>query len=254
MVSLSEISKYLDTELAINDIPEDMSNNGLQIEGASEVNKIIFGVDACLELSKIAAEKEADLIFVHHGLSWRDGFKRLTGHSAKIFSMLFKNDISLYAAHLPLDAHPELGHNAQIAKKLNLEDAKSFCEYAKVDIGIMGELVEPTIAEALSSLIDKELNTESKVYGNLDKSISRIGIISGGPGSMGIEAAHDNNLDCLITGEIGHSNWHLINDLDLTVITAGHYRTEVPGVIAVMEEIQKKFDVDCEFVDLPTGL
>jgi len=254
MISLSDLTKYLDKRLDIDDISEDMSNNGLQIEGFKKVQKIIFAVDACLELGKIAAKEGSDFIFVHHGLSWRNGFKKLTGHSAQIFSTLFKNDISLYAAHLPLDSHAELGHNIQIANMLEINNPKPFCEYANVNVGIMGELPESTKAKALSTLVDKKLNTESKIFGNIDKEIFKVGIISGGPGSMGIEAAYENNLDCLITGELGHSSWHLINDLNLTVITGGHYRTEVPGVMAVMDEINNKFDVECQFVDLPTGL
>lgn len=254
MVHLKDLITFLDDLLDIDSVPADSSNNGLQVEGSEKIYKIIFAVDACLSLSKISSEMDADFIFVHHGLSWREGFKRLTGHSAKIFSNLFKNDVSLYAAHLPLDAHQEVGHNIQIANLLDLNNVSPFCKYAKVDIGIMGELVKPTPVNEFKKSVDEKLNSDSKVYGNIRKMISKIGIISGGPGSLGIESAHENKLDCLITGEIGHVSWHIINDLDLTVIESGHYRTETPGIIAVMEKVKNRFNVECHFIDLPTGL
>ena len=254
MIELKTLTQYLDDLLEINKIPDDISNNGLQIEGSQKVDKVIFGVDACLAIAKIAAEKKADLIFVHHGLSWGNGFKRLTGNSARIFSSFFKNDISLYGAHLPLDAHPELGHNAQISKGISLKNCKPFAEYAKAEIGIKGKLEEPTTLANLAKTVNQKLETKSLIYGDKNKSISKIGIISGAPGSFGIEAAEENKLDCLITGEVNHTYWHLIQETGVNVIAAGHYCTEKPGVLAVMNKIRTKFNIDCEFIELPTGL
>ncbi|MCJ7801383.1 MAG: Nif3-like dinuclear metal center hexameric protein [Candidatus Marinimicrobia bacterium] len=254
MIKLKALTQYLDGLLELNKIPDDSSNNGLQIEGTQKINNVIFGVDACLAIAEIAAEKKADFIFVHHGLSWKEGFKYLTGNSARTFSTLFKNSISLYGAHLPLDAHPELGHNAQIAKSIILQDCKPFAKYANVDIGIKGKLKKTTTLANLAKDIDQKLETNSVIYGDKDSSISKIGIISGGPGSLGIEAAVESELDCLITGEVYHGIWHLIQETGINVIAAGHYRTEKPGILAVMQLVQKKFKLDCEFIELPTGL
>jgi len=254
MITLKRLTQYLDDLLELSKIPDDSSNNGLQIEGTQKINKIIFGVDACLAIAEIATEKNADFIFVHHGLSWKDGFKRLTGNSAKIFSTLFKNDISLYGAHLPLDAHQELGHNVQIAKTISLKECKPFAKYANVEIGIKGKLEKPITLVNLATNVDQKLQTKSTIYGNKHSSISKVGIISGGPGSLGIEAAVENELDCLITGEVHHGVWHLIQETGINVIAAGHYCTEKPGVLAVMKKIQQKFKLDCEFIELPTGL
>lgn len=254
MIKLNVLTQYLDELLGVNNIPEDGSNNGLQVEGRQKVNKVIFGVDSCLTIAEIAAGKYADFIFVHHGLSWKDGFKRITGISAKTFSTLFKNNISLYGAHLPLDAHPELGHNAQIAKVINLQNCEPFAKYANAEIGVKGELEKPINLSNLAKNVDQKLETKSVIYGNEHNSISKIGIISGGPGSFGIEAAVEMGLDCLITGEVYHSIWHLIQETGINVIAAGHYRTEKPGVLAVMERIQQEFKLDCEFIELPTGL
>ena len=254
MPTLNKLTQYLDNLLELDKIPDDSSNNGLQVEGGSKVNKIVFGVDACLAIAEIAAEKNANFIVVHHGLSWKEGFKRLTGNSARTFRTLFKNDISLYGVHLPLDAHSELGHNAQIAKILGLHGRTSFAKFANVEIGVKGSLKNKTSIAKLAYLVDNKLDTKSIIYGDLKREIKNIGIISGGAGSDGIEAAVNDDLDCLITGEIGHSNWHLIQETNLPVIAAGHYCTEKPGLIAVMKKIQKKFKVECEFIDLPTGL
>lgn len=254
MIKLHRLTSYLDEYLELDKVPEDGSNNGLQVEGNSEIRKAIFGVDACLALAEAAALKKADFIFVHHGLSWGEGFKRLTGHSSRVFSTLFKNDISLYGAHLPLDAHPEVGHNAQIAKMLNLQNKQPFAEYSGVEIGFKGNLKAKIQFAELAKIFDQELNTKSKLYGDLNCEISKIGVISGGAGSDGIEAAVADGLNCLITGEINHSMWHLIQETGIKVIAGGHYATEKPGVIAMMTNIQHKFGIDCEFVDLPTGL
>lgn len=254
MIKLEKLIKYLDVDLEMNNIPEDSSNNGLQVEGKEEIKKIIFAVDGCLALAKIAAKENGDFIFVHHGLSWGDGFKRLTGHSAEIFSTLFKNGISLYGAHLPLDAHPEIGHNAQIAKKLKFEKISTFAKYAGTEIGVKGEFYQPILVAELAEKINSEFNTHSKIFGNNSCEIRKVGVISGGAGTSGIEDAIDAKVDCLITGEVGHSSWHLIQDSGISVISAGHYCTEVPGVLAVMKKIEDKFDVKCEFIDLPTGL
>lgn len=254
MIKLKALTQYLDNLLELDKIPDDSSNNGLQIEGAQKVNKVIFGVDMCLAISEIAAEKNADFIFVHHGLSWKNGFKRLTGNSARTFSTLFKNDISLYGAHLPLDAHPEVGHNAQITKIIDLQYCKPFAKYANAEIGVKGELRESITLTNLAENVDQKLETKSVIYGNKHSNISKVGIISGGPGSFGIEAAVEKGLDCLITGEVFHSTWHLIQETKINVIEAGHYCTEKPGVIAVLKKIQQKFKLDCEFIELPTGL
>ena len=254
MIRLKILTQYLDDLLELSKIPDDISNNGLQIEGSQKVKKVIFGVDACLAIAKIAAEKNADFIFVHHGLSWKNGFKRITGNSTRTFSTLFKNDISLYGAHLPLDAHLELGHNVQIAKIISLQSHKPFAQYANAEIGIQGKLKKSITLANLAKNVDQKLETKSVIYGDKHSSISRIGIISGGPGSFGIEAAVKEGLNCLITGEVYHGIWHLIQETGINVIAAGHYRTEKPGVLAVLKKVQQKFKLDCEFIELPTGL
>jgi len=254
MAELKTIADYLNTLLDIRRFPDDASNNGLQIEGTPVVNKIAFGVDASLVLAEKAAEAGADMIFVHHGLSWGTGFRRITGVDAARIATLLKNDISLYAAHLPLDAHPVIGHNAVIAETIDLINRKMFAEYANDKIGVRGELPKAMGAASLADMLEDRLGFDTAVYGKPRGKLKRIGVVSGGAGTDGILAAAAKNLDCLITGEIGHSHWHLINELALTVITGGHYNTEKPGIKALIEDVENMFDVECVFFDIPTGL
>jgi putative NIF3 family GTP cyclohydrolase 1 type 2 len=116
-MKLNKLTNYLDARLALDSSPLDPSNNGLQVQGRDEVKKAVFGVDACAALFQIAVDKKADFIFVHHGLSWKDSLKKLTGLNASRIRPLFQNDISLYAVHLPLDAHPKIGHNAKLTRE-----------------------------------------------------------------------------------------------------------------------------------------
>ena len=254
MARLKEITDYLDTLLAISRFPDDSSNNGLQIEGARTVHKIVFSVDMSLELAEKAAESQADMIFVHHGLSWGSGFRHITGVDAKRFSALMKNGLSLYAAHLPLDAHPEVGHNAIIAKKLNLLNRRMFAKYANAEIGVCGHLSRSVGIAKFAETVASRLNVSPVVFGKKKGRIRKVGVISGGAGSDGILAAANTELDCLITGEMEHASWHLLQELNIILMACGHYNTEKPGVIAVMEDIENMFDVICEFIDIPTGL
>ncbi len=253
MAHLNEIVEFLDDTLAISSIPADKSNNGLQIQGGDSVTTVIGAVDGCLQTYEAAAERDADLIFVHHGESWGDSLKRLTGHTAERLRVLFRRDISLYAAHLPLDAHRELGHNARIANTLGLRKQSTFAEYAGTEIGIRGEVDAISVTD-LAALVDEQLSTQSVVYNFGSREIHSVGVISGA-GAGAIPECHRLGIDCLITGEFGHTDYHVIRELgDVAVIAAGHYKTEVPGVIAVLDLLKKQFDVTCEFVDFPTGL
>ncbi|MBN1865462.1 MAG: Nif3-like dinuclear metal center hexameric protein [Victivallales bacterium] len=253
-VQLRDLVLYLDDLLDLGRFPDDSSNNGLQVEGGRVVRKAVFGVDACLELCGRAAESKADFIFTHHGLSWKSGFKRLQGRAARIFSTLFSNDISLYAAHLPLDAHPKIGHNALIAKNLGLRNPQPFAKFANAEIGFMGELAKPASPADLARIIDKTLRTKCKIFCDSSCEVRKVGVISGGAGVDGIEAAAEAGLDLLVTGEISHSEWHPMHETKLKVIAAGHYRSETPGVLAAMDRVKDSFGIECEFMDIPTGL
>jgi dinuclear metal center YbgI/SA1388 family protein len=252
-VSVTELTEYLNDLLDLKTFPGDHSNNGLQVEACAKVKKAVFGVDASLELFEKAAEKKADFVFVHHGISWGSEPKRLDGLVGKRLSVLFRNQISFYAAHLPLDAHPKLGHNARLADMIGLKKRKMFCVFDGNPIGVSGSLPSPQSVAALAKAFEKKLDCKAVIFNNAKK-VCTAGIISGGGGLDGVLSAYAEKLDCLITGEIGHSCCHHIKETGMPVITLGHYCSEKPGVLAVMEKIKNKFGADCEFIDIPTGM
>ncbi len=253
MVSRDDLVAFLDQLLPSVPGVEDPSNNGLQVEGKDQVKTVLFGVDACGELFERAIACNADFVFVHHGLSWGDGWKRLTGLTAARMRLLFSHGISLYAAHLPLDANARAGHNFSIARCLGLEQLESAFEYNGGRIGCWGILPRPTGLEQLSRMIEQELATECRVFAFGRDQVRNLGIVSGGGADVIAECAR-NKVDCLLTGEVKHQHYHEMAELGQNVIAAGHYRTETPGLQATARILAEHFEVDIEVVDLPTGM
>lgn len=253
-MDLETLTSFLDNLLKIKDFSQDSSNNGLQVQGSETVKKAVFGVDSSRTLFEKAAERKAQFVFVHHGISWNDSLKRLTGYNHTLVEPLFKNSISLYAAHLPLDAAPKIGHNACLARMLGLKKCGTFAKYSGQDIGVKGAAPAGATAAKFARILDRELSAKCIVFGNSEKKIKNVGVISGGSGSHGITEALEEKLDCLVTGEVGHGSFHIIRETGMTVISGGHYCTEKPGLIAVMDILRKKFKLECEFIDLPTGM
>ncbi len=257
MARLKDIVARLDGLLELDKFKTDDSNNGLQFEGRAEVSKAVFGVDACAALFDRAKDEGADFIFVHHGISWGSRLKRIVGLKSRRISALAANGMSLYAAHLPLDANPRIGHNILIAGMLGLKHVKPFGEYAQVPVGYFGDLHKPSTPEAVAELLDGQLASSGKwkVFGEADKRIKRVGVVSGGgcwPELL--EELIEDEIDCLVTGEVGHSPYHAIAESGVSVVAMGHYRSETPGVLATMEILQKSFKIPCSFIDIPTGL
>jgi len=254
MPTRTELVDFLDQLLRPPPGMMDSSNNGLQIEGRAEVCRAVFGVDACAALFEQAAALEADVVFVHHGLSWKDNQRFLIGLHARRLGILFRHGLSLYASHLPLDLHPEVGNNAVFAKQLGLLEMKTFCRYGGVEIGYGGRLPKPLSLAELVQQVDRLLGTTSRVIGTGPEPVRAVGIVSGG-GADAAEECMAAGFDCLITGEAGHSHHHPIAESGVRVITAGHYRTETVGPKAVMARVAAQFPgLDCRFLDVPTGL
>lgn len=251
-VSRQVLTTFLDELLRLPPGGHDSSNNGLQVEGNGTVHKVVFGVDACATLFERAAEAAADYIIVHHGLSWGDNQRYLTGIRADRLKTLFGHGISLYASHLPLDMHPEIGHNAVIARRLGLRKLKPFFKYGSVEIGCCGELPHPLTPATLAQRVNAALHTVSELLAVGPSTVHRVGVVSGG-GADAAEACAEQQCEALVTGEIGHSHVHPIREAGVNVIAAGHYRSEVPGLEALMERVSAKFHVACEFIDVPTG-
>jgi len=250
-VKLYEIVEFLDDLLKVEEW-QDKSNNGLQVEGKEEVKKVAFAVDACMEVFEKAKEIGADMIVVHHGLIW-GGIDYVKGLIKRRLEFLLKNGISLYAVHLPLDAHPSVGNNAQILKAMGLEPIESFGVYQGKEIGYIGVYDESKPLDDVLDLIREKVNQTLVVLDFGSEDVKRVGVVSGRGGFALVEAV-ERNVDLFITGEQDHSIYHLAKECGVNVVFAGHYATETFGVKALMRVVGGEFDIDVEFIDIPTGL
>jgi len=250
-VKLYEIVEFLDDLLKVEEW-QDKSNNGLQVEGKEEVKKVAFAVDACMEVFEKAKEIGADMIVVHHGLIW-GGIDYVKGLIKRRLEFLLKNGISLYAVHLPLDAHPSVGNNAQILKAMGLEPIESFGVYQGKEIGYIGVYDESKPLDDVLDLIREKVNQTLVVLDFGSEDVKRVGVVSGRGGFALVEAV-ERNVDLFITGEQDHSVYHLAKECGVNVVFAGHYATETFGVKALMRVVGGEFDIDVEFIDIPTGL
>ncbi|ACS32776.1 Nif3-like dinuclear metal center hexameric protein [Thermococcus gammatolerans] len=246
-----ELVAFLDEYLQISAYP-DKSSNGLQVEGKEEVNRVAFAVDTTLRTIERAVNGKADMLVVHHGMIW-GGLNYITGIHYKRLKALIENGLNLYVAHLPLDAHPEVGNNVGLLRLLDLEPKGPFGEYKSLSIGFYGEFEEPQPIEKVAQIIAEKLDTTVRTYEFGRRVIKTVGAISGA-GAFALEEAYRKGIDLLITGEFGHADYLTAIDLPQSVLVAGHYKTETLGVKALMELIRERFGLDVFFIDEPTGL
>ena len=255
--SRNDIAGFLDQILELDRWPDDPSNNGLQFAGDAEVAKAVFAVDASAELFCKAADLDAGFIFVHHGISWGSGIRRIDGILADRIKLLAANGRSLYAAHLPLDAHPRFGHNARLADMIGLADRRTFGSYHGRQIGFQGVLPEPKTVAELAQILDRALPSSGPfhIVGDPEQQIESVGVISGGGAWPDLfdEIAPDH-VDCLITGEATHEVFHPAKEYGTAILTLGHYRSETPGVFAIMDLVKSKFGIETDFIDIPTNM
>ncbi len=255
--SRNDIVRFLDRILELDQWPDDPSNNGLQFAGDTEVAKAVFAVDASAEIFCRAADLDASFVFVHHGISWGAGIRRIDGILADRIKLLATNGISLYAAHLPLDAHPRFGHNARLADMVGLADRRAFGTYHGKTTGFRGLLPEALTVSGLAQILDKALPSSGDFgfVGDPAQEVKSVGIISGGGAWPELfDEFADDHLDCLITGEATHEVFHPAKEYGTAILTLGHYRSETPGVFAVMDLVKSKFGIETAFVDIPTNM
>lgn len=255
-MTLNQLNNFFNDFLKKEDFPGDPSLNGIQIENSSpdskEIKKIAFAVDACEATAKIAAEKGADVLVVHHGLFW-GGCQTITGSHYKRISAFIKNDLGLIAYHLPLDANIPYGNNYGIASALGLENIVPFGAWRGMCLGVKGELQEGMAVEDLSARLSKITGGNCSTFGFGKKLIRTVGIISGG-GSEDVEQAVEAGLDAYITGEFEHQDFHYAKEMGINVVAGGHYGTEIMGVSLLKEKVEKELGIETLFIDLPTNL
>lgn len=248
MAKTTEIIRALDEKLAIADF-DDVSNNGLQVETRRpEIRRVCTGVDATLPFFEAAAAKGADLVVCHHGISWGDSLKRITGLNYRLVRSLLGKDVGLYACHLPLDAHAELGNNARIALALGLRDLRPFGFYHGRPIGFSGEFEKPVSRDALEALVAGKVNRDLKKAAFGKEEIRTVGVVSGG-GDFALHEAIGKGLDAFLTGELGLAAYNEALQAGANLYAAGHYATERFGVKAVGAWLERTFGVEHAFID-----
>jgi dinuclear metal center YbgI/SA1388 family protein len=244
MASRDEIVAHANELLDVGKWPE-FAPPGLQVVGAPEVSLLVSGVSASRELFARAAELGAQMVLVHHGLFWRNEPLVVDARLRGRLETVFAADISVLAYHLALDAHPELGNNAQLARRLGAGIEQPFA-----GVGLGCRLAEPTSVDELARLLASVVEREPLVLHGGPESVARVAIASGGSGYELAQAAHEG-YDVLITGEPEEPSHHTARELRITLIAGGHHATERLGVQALGEHLAARFGLVHEYVEVP---
>jgi dinuclear metal center YbgI/SA1388 family protein len=254
MVRLEEFDRRVRELLSLDEYAgADSSLNGIQVgRQGEEIQRAAFAVDACLETIERAAEWGAQLLFVHHGLFWGVPLA-VTGVHYRRLRALLNADCALYAVHLPLDLHPELGNNAGLARTLGLSQLEPFGAYRGLKIGWKGRFAEPRSLEAVARLIAGGSTDTPQTLPFGPAEIHSVGIVSGGAAKEALQAI-DEQLDLFVTGDADHTVYHHCLEGKINVIFGGHYRTEVWGVRLLAERLAGEMELETRFLDVPTGL
>ena len=227
----------------------DYGPNGLQVEGCATVRKIVSGVTASRALIEAAIAAQADTIFVHHGLFWRGQDGCITGWLKQRLALLLAHDLNLFAYHLPLDAHPELGNNAQLGLKLGLRAQSRFGEQ---DLGFLGERVESAgfeNAQVLAAHVEHQLKRPVVLVNGAARAITKIAWCSGGAQGY-FEAAIAAGADAFITGEISEPQAHYARESGVAFLACGHHASERFGAPAVAAHVAAQLGLAHEFIDI----
>jgi dinuclear metal center YbgI/SA1388 family protein len=256
-VHLRDVIGYLDATLDIGKF-RDYAPNGLQVEGAMEVDTVVTGVSASAELISRAIERGADLIVVHHGLVWGGGLTKIAGPLARRLQLLLGNEVSLAAYHLPLDAHPRLGNNVGLCDALGLDPAREpFGDVRGAPLGLAGGWSAPLSRDEAIGRIAAGVGKGAPprfVFPYGPDVVRRVGVCSGAASDL-IEAAAGAGCDLYLTGELAERAGDLAKELQITLVAAGHYATEVFGPMRLADELRMRFPVlDAQFVPAPSPL
>jgi dinuclear metal center YbgI/SA1388 family protein len=249
--SLKAIAEYCDGLLRTSEIKDyDGAVNGLQVENSGRVTRIAAAVDGTLATVKLAIAQNADLLIVHHGLFWSPTHP-WTGKRHELMRLLVGNNLAVYSSHLPLDMHPRLGNNAQLASALKFKNLEPFFTEKDQAIGLR---TKTKISRAqLEKDLHAVLGRAPTVLPGGPAVCSRIGIVTGGAGSH-LKLAAREGVDTFITGEGPHWTYALAEDLGVNVFYGGHYATETFGVKALASHLSQKFKLNWCFLHHPTGL
>jgi dinuclear metal center YbgI/SA1388 family protein len=252
MEKLEKIVSFLDTTLKINECV-DSCWNGLQVEGRSEVRKIICAVDSGARTFGQARKLGADMVVVHHGHFWSSVNPSLRGGYGRRIEILQRHGISLYASHIPLDIHPTLGNNILLLKLLGARPKGRFATHGGKPLSFWGVFSRPVLFDDFVHRIAKKLDTACTVLPFGPSRVSTVGLVTGGGGRQHFAEAVQMGLDVFVTGE-PLDIYHDASDLRMNVVFAGHHATETPGVKALAKLLSLRFRVETGFLDIKTGL
>lgn len=248
-MQLQQLDNFCADYLRVSDF-KDYCPNGVQVESVVEVESIVSGVTASLALIEAAIEARADTILVHHGYFWKGESEAITGFKGRRIRALIKNNLNLLAYHLPLDAHPEVGNNAQIARIMGWEVQGTFASVGLHDIVFHSELQAAITLDELTESLAEKLNTKPLSIASSDKLIRRIAWCTGAAQSY-IDQAADRGFDVFISGEVSENTFHYAKECGIHYIAAGHHATERYGVQALGRLVAERFGLQHQFIDIP---
>ncbi len=248
MISRTELLSYIETMLESNRF-KDYCPNGLQVAGTETIEHIVAGVTASQALIDAAIDLGADTILVHHGYFWRGEDQRIVGIKQKRLKALLNNNINLIAYHLPLDAHPTLGNNVQLAQELGIEVDGRVAGTGEPALALCGCLTVPNSVPEFSDLLRQKLQREPLVIQAHDRPIQTVGWCTGAAQGY-IEQAAELGLDAFISGEISEQTVHLARELGINYFAAGHHATERYGVKALALDLANQFNIKQQFIDI----
>jgi dinuclear metal center YbgI/SA1388 family protein len=242
MINRQDLESYCGDYLSVDQF-KDYCPNGLQIEGCKEITSIISGVSANLDLIERAIDEKADALFVHHGFFWKNEEAKITGIKRNRIAQLLANNINLFAYHLPLDAHTEVGNNIELAKKLGIHNPTPIGD----TLVWQGE-INTTLVD-FSQMVSQALNRTPLVFGDDSKQLKRITWCTGGAQSY-IDHGIAVGADVFLTGEVSEQIPAIAKENDIAFISAGHHATERYGVQALCQHLSDKFDLKHQFIDI----
>jgi len=246
--SRSELVAYANAALAVDKF-RDYCPNGLQVEGRDCLTKIVVGVTACQALIDASIEANADIILVHHGYFWKGESEPLTGIKGKRIKSLMQADINLLAYHLPLDAHPEWGNNAQLAKVLGIHIEGALEPNNPLSIGNIGALASAIPADTFAKQVAVLLGRDPQLINAGKRQVKRVAWCTGAAERM-IEQAHNQGADMFISGEISEPVVHFAREAGIHYLSAGHHATERYGVQAFGQHLAQRFGLEYQFIDI----
>lgn len=245
----NDLVKFLDEYLQVGKYA-DRSDNGLQVQGADEVTRVAFAVDACLASFQSAAGLGAHMLITHHGMFWSEHIQ-ITGAHYERVKTLMDNKINLYASHIPLDANAEVGNNIELARMAGLQNIQPWGEHKGMFIGFIGDLPVPQSVAELNARLEAQIGQGNLAQGS--QPCRRVAVCSGFGVTL-VDEALAAGADTLITGETSHTWYQAVAERPINVIYGGHYNSETVGVKALARKLAAQFGLETVFIDLPTSL